>query len=468
MKFYNRKNELENLREIKKLSGKQAQMTVIIGRRRVGKTELIRYFLQNEQNSFYFFVERKKSLPLLEEFTEILKQKYPLLAGQFRNWDDFFKFLFEISAKKQISIIFDEFQNFKFVDPSIFSILQKHWDLNCKQSKLNLTLVGSVITLMEKIFRGSKEPLFGRVSHKIYLEPFEPPIVKNLLADCGKKDSKNLLDFYTVFGGIPKYYAELENKSQFKENDFFKILNNMFFGGDGILKEEGYDLLSQEFGKNYQTYFSILQIIASGSTRASEIADKAGIPVTAIARYLDTLSEKYKFIKKKNPVFSERSKNSRYYLNDRFLIFWFRYIFRFKSLIEIGKSGQIIDFIKKDIGNLQGFVFEDIARSYILDEDKKGKFAFSIEGIGNFWDKTGNEIDLIAFSESEKKIVFLECKLSPKRINQEIINSLKEKSKFVKWNIGRRKEYFGVCAAGKIDPKIKKYLTEQEVIVYEF
>lgn len=468
MKFYNRKSELDALCEIEKSSGKRAQMTVMIGRRRVGKTELIRHFLRKKPNSFYFFVEKKKTLPLLDEFTEILRQKYSFLTSPFKTWDEFFGFIFEISKKDLLNIVFDEFQNFKFVDPSVFSVLQKHWDLNYKESKLNLILVGSVITLMEKIFRGSKEPLFGRVSHKIYLEPFSSLVIQKLLADYRIKKFSDLLNFYSAFGGVPKYYAELENKDQLKQGDFTNVIKAMFFDGDGILKDEGYDLLSQEFGKNYQTYFSILQAIASGGTRVSEIADKSGVPVSAIPRYLDTLAERYRFIKRKLPIFSKYSKNSRYCLSDRFLIFWFRYIFRFKSLIEIGKFNQISDFIKKDIGNLQGFVFEDIAKDFILNEDKKGKFPFSIEGIGNFWDKKGNEIDLVVFNESAKQIMFLECKLSPKRINHSIIEKLKEKSKQVAWNRFERKEYFGICTVGKIDANVRKDLTAQNVFIYEF
>ncbi len=244
MKFYNREKELEILEKIEKMSENQAQMTTIIGRRRVGKTELIRHFLQKKPNAFYFFVEKKKNEPLLEEFTGILKQKYPFLTNPFKDWNSFFEFIFEISKKEKMIAVFDEFQNFKFVDSSAFSTLQKIWDLNYKEAKLNLILVGSVITLMEKIFRGSKEPLFGRVNHKIYLEPFTPRVIQNLLGDYNIKKFDEFLNFYTVFGGIPKYYAELDNKEQFQEKRFLKIIEEMFFAGDGVLKEEPKDILN--------------------------------------------------------------------------------------------------------------------------------------------------------------------------------------------------------------------------------
>lgn len=468
MKFYNRKKELETLVHIEKMANSHAQMTVIVGRRRVGKTELIRHFLEGGKNCFYFFVERKRSQPLLEEFTNILNQKYSLLVNPFLKWDNFFQFIFEISKKEPIIVVLDEFQNFKFVDVSVFSTLQKYWDMNSKQSKINLILVGSVTTLMEKIFRDNKEPLFGRVNHKIYIEPFNSTVVRDILADYNKDKFKDLLDFYTVFGGVPKYYVELENLGLFKEKDFFKIISKVFLEETAPFKEEGYDLLSQEFGKNYQTYFSILQVIASGSTKPSEIADKIGIPITAIPRYIDTLSTRYNFIKKKTPLFSPYSKNNRYYLNDRFLIFWFRYIFRFKSLIEIKKNQDLLEFIRKDIVNLQGFVFEGLVYDFILNEDRAGKFVFPIEGLGNFWDKRGNEIDIVVFNEKSKEIIFLECKLSPKQINQDVIDNLKRKAQFVKWFNSSRKEYYGVCTAGVIDYRTKNKLLAQDIKIYEF
>ena len=468
MKFYNRKNELEELEKINQLSARRAQMTVITGRRRVGKTELISQFLKGQDNSFYFFVEKKRTKTLLEEFTGILRQRFSFLTTPFVTWSEFWRFIFEISKKEQLIIVFDEFQNFKYVDSSNFSTIQKHWDQNYKASKLNLIFIGSIISLMEKIFRGSKEPLFGRANHKIYLEPFDFLTVENILKDHKKKYAfSDLLNFWTVFGGIPKYYAELENQDQFKEKDFLAVVKNMFLDDNAPFKFEGYDLLSEEFGKNYQTYFSIIQAVASGNSKMSEIANRVGIPATALSRYLESLLNRFKCLEKKSPLFSKKPKNNRYYLNDYFLAFWFRYIFRYRTQIEIKKIDRLNNFIKKDINNLKGLAFENLARDWILYKDKEGKFIFPIDGIGPFWDKRGHEIDLVAYNKEEKKILFLECKLSPNKINAKLVKSLREKAEFVKWMKESRREYFGVCAAGKIKAKTKKELQKLGVIVYE-
>lgn len=468
MKFYNRENELKKLKEINQLSKGRAQMTVITGRRRVGKTELISQFFKKEKNNFYFFVEKKRTKTLLEEFTGILRQKFPFLSTPFADWSEFWHFIFEISKKERLIIAFDEFQNFKYIDLANFSIIQKYWDQNYKISKLNLIFIGSIVSLMEKIFRGSKEPLFGRASHKIYLEPFDFLTIKKILKDHKKQFTfDDLLNFYTVFGGIPKYYTELENQNQFRQKDFSVIIKNMFLENNAPFKFEGYDLLSEEFGKNYQTYFSILQVIASGNSKMSEVANRVGIPTTALSRYLDDLLNKFRYIKRSSPLFSKKPKNNRYYLNDYFLTFWFRYIFRHRTQIEIKKIDRLNNFIKKDINSLKGLVFEDMARDWILDKDRKGKFIFPIDSIGSFWDKRNHEIDLVAYNRQEKKIFFLECKLSPSEINAKLIKDLKEKAKFVKWMKGSRKEYFGVCVISKINLKIKKELQKMGVFVFD-
>ena len=302
MKFYNREKELKKLKEIEKMAKRQAQMTVITGRRRVGKTELVSQFIKKRNDCFYFFVERKRTKTILEEWTEILSQRFSFLSTPFSSWSEFWHFIFEISKKEQITIIFDEFQNFKFIDSANFSIIQKYWDANHKTAKLNLIFIGSILLLMEKIFKGSKEPLFGRANHKIYLKPFDSFVVREVLKDFKKPLFSDLLNFYTVFGGIPKYYAELENQNQFKEKDFSIVVKNMLLDDNAPFKFEGYDLLSQEFGKNYQTYFSIMQIIASGSSKMSEVASRTGIPVTALSRYLEDLLKRFRFIKKKNEL----------------------------------------------------------------------------------------------------------------------------------------------------------------------
>lgn len=467
MRFYNREEELSKLKKIDLLSQKTAQMTVITGRRRVGKTELIRKFLEDSGGGFYFFVARKRSAALLEEYTELLAEKFPTLVTPFRDFSEFFKFIFEISKKEKIIVVFDEFQNFKFIDRSVFSILQNYWDAEKSKVRLNLILVGSLITLMEKIFAGSSEPLFGRATQKIYLDPFSPDTVRDILGDYNLKGFNALLNFYTIFGGIPKYYANLEMEQPLKGKAFFEIIYDLFLAKDALLQNEGLDLLIEEFGKNYQTYFSLLQVIASGSTKMSEISSKVGIPVTALSRILENLIKVFRLLERRQPIFTKSSRSGRYYLNDNFLTFWFRYIFRFRSLLEIGREKKVLDFIRKDVKTLQGLVFERMVQQELLEREKRGEFIFEIDEIGRFWDRIGHEVDLVAYNKKVKKIFFGECKLSPASVNFQTLTNLKAMAAYLPWLKGERKEYYGIMTVGKIRPELKRKFIKENVLVWE-
>lgn len=467
MKFYNREEELNRLKKTELLSRESAQMTVITGRRRVGKTELVKRFLEEHPEGIYLFVERKRPNVLLEEYTAILTERFPMLVSPLRNFSEFFKFIFEIAKQQNLTIIFDEFQNFKFVDPAVFSTLQNYWDGQKKKTKINLILVGSVLTLMEKIFSGNKEPLFGRATQKIYLAPFSTKTVKQILKDYHFEGFEDILNFYTIFGGIPKYYECLESEYRLHKISFFEIIKSLFLDKDAILKKEGFDFLVEEFGKKYQTYFSLLQIISEGASKMSEISSKTGIPITAISRSLEGLVNNFKILERRQPVFSKISKQGRYYLNDNFLTFWFRYIFRFRSLLEIGKENKILEFIKKDIKNLQGFIFEKIVHEIILEKENRGEFVFEIDGIGKFWDRIGHEIDIVAYNENDKKIFFGECKLSASSINFSLFSNLKSKASYVSWFKGSRKEFYGIVTIGKINPLVKKELERENVFIME-
>lgn len=129
MKFYNRETELSRLSEIVSLSMKRSHMLVISGRRRIGKTELIRQFLKGRQDFLYFFVSKKKPHILVEEFRDILSEKISFIkTASFRNFDDLFSFIFDYMKETPLIVVFDEFQNFDFVDPSAFSAIQNLWD----------------------------------------------------------------------------------------------------------------------------------------------------------------------------------------------------------------------------------------------------------------------------------------------------------------------------------------------------
>jgi AAA+ ATPase superfamily predicted ATPase len=425
MKFYDRKEELEKLEKFEKLADRNLFFIRITGRRRIGKTLLVREFLKRTNvPSLYFFVTKKKDKLLLDEYAKIISDQledYPGIA--FKDFDDFFKFLFGLMTRKKMVVVFDEFQNFKYVDDAVFSILQKHIDLNKQQSKGLLMVIGSINSMMRKIFEDSNQPLYGRLNGSFLLKHFSLETIKEILKDHELVSTKSYLFFYSVFEGIPFYYNYISEREGYGKSreDLFKedILDE-----NSILLNEGKEILVEEFGKDYSTYFSILEAIAGGATTMSRISDVSGINISSLSRYISELMEDHEIIERRTPFDSKKNnKMGRYYINDNFLDFWFRYIFKNKSRIEILNRERIAAEILEDMPKFVGKKFEKFMMTHLIEMNRDGRIRF--DRIGQYWDRGETEIDIIFTNDRDKEIYFGECKLSPKRFK---INALEEKT----------------------------------------
>ena len=289
MKFYNRDRELSQLHSIILEGETQAHFVVMSGRRRIGKTSLIKHFSTERSDFIYLFVSKKKPHLLLAEFSELLSDRIPLLNSvTINSFEALFTIIFEEMRKSPLCVVLDEFQNFQQVDDSTFSVLQKLWDQYQDKSKGAIVCIGSVQTLMRDIFEGNKEPLFGRASAKIALKPLLVDVIVEILEDNRVDLAKQLIFYYSLFGGVPKYYSLVSRMNLFRKSRA-EIIKTLFCETDAILQNEGRELLIEEFGKNYHLYFSILQAVACGTTKMSQIADKTGIGVNSISKYLDEL-----------------------------------------------------------------------------------------------------------------------------------------------------------------------------------
>ncbi|MBU1728200.1 ATP-binding protein, partial [Patescibacteria group bacterium] len=300
MRFYNRESELNTLNEIKELSLNSSKMTVVIGRRRIGKTKLILKSAENDK-SLYLFVARKDEKLLCNEFIHEAKSKLGIdVFGNFENFRDLFGFLLNTSINNPFTLIIDEFQEFNRINPSLFSDLQNLWDQNKEKTKLNLIFCGSVYSMMKRIFENSKEPLFGRADEKIYLKPFNTNVLKQIFTDySGGFNPKEFLAFYILTGGVPKYVEYFIDRKALSLN---KMLN-VILKENSLFLEEGKNILIEEFGKDYAVYFSILSLIASSKNSRSEIES---ILNKNTGGYLDKLENEYNIIKKIKPVFSKQ------------------------------------------------------------------------------------------------------------------------------------------------------------------
>lgn len=414
MRFYDREIETETLRIIEKTSRDFAQLTVITGRRRIGKTTLIKH-AYGESGMIYFFVARKSEALLCRELSQTIRDGLGEDIGEFDSMARLFSAIMQIAKRRHLTLVFDEFQNFKYVSESFFSDMQNIWDCNKAEAKINLIVCGSLYSMMTKIFDDRKEPLYGRATSRMRLRPFPLRTLAEILKDNNPDYTPDdLLAMYMITGGVAKYVELLVEAGAFTKR---KILDCVLSYGSYFI-DEGREILSDEFGKDYGNYFSILSAVSSGFNERGEIKSFTGIEAGG---YLDRLENVYDILNRYRPYLaSPGSRRVKYGIKDNFLNFWFRFIYKYRSAVEIGNLKYVRDKVEADYDTFSGWILERYFRQLYRETG-----LYNI--VTNYWEKDGrNEIDLIAVNEADREIVVGEIKRNKKRIS---LHTLEEKAK---------------------------------------
>ncbi|ADK79861.1 ATP-binding protein [Sediminispirochaeta smaragdinae] len=430
MKFYARERELEILETQYKQVRNTSIMTVITGRRRIGKTSLSKLYSKGKK-TLYLFVSKKDEVLLCEEFTQAIKEKFDIpIYGNVRRFKDVFKIIMDIGQNEKIIVILDEFQEFFQINRSVYSDVQNVWDQYKNTSNIHLICIGSVYSLMTKIFKDSKEPLFGRADRVMYLKPFPPHVIKEILEDENRYSNENLFINYLLTGGVPRYQEILLANKKFSEEEILRF----YFKVDSPFIEEGRTILIEEFGKEYGTYFSILELLSEGRTSRSEIGS---ILEKDIGGYLEKLVTDYNIVGKIKPIGAKPTgRIQKYCISDNFLKFWFRYVYKYRTAIENNNYEYIRNKLKETLKSYSGPILEKLYQEIYRNSGKYME-------IGNYWEKGNqNEIDIVCIDELNKRIKIAEVKLNKDKIN---ITELKEKSQNLIKNYKEyEKEYIGL------------------------
>lgn len=414
MKFYDRERELGELEKVEKQTNGSARMTVLTGRRRVGKTSLALEFARSRRH-LYLFVSKKSEPLLCSEYLEDIRRQFDVpVVGEIKTFRDVFLLLLEISKKEPFTLIVDEFQEFLQVNPAVYSEIQHLWDINKGKCHLNLVCIGSVYALMHRIFEEKKEPLFGRADRILFLKPFPVRTIHEILADHGATGMKAIFDCYVLTGGMPKYLDLFVANSALT----FDRMVDFVLQADSPLLSEGRNLLIEELGKEYGTYFSILELISLGKTARAEMQSILGAD---IGGHLDRLEDTFGVISKHKPIDARpNSRLQKYWITDNFLNFWFRFIYRNRSAVETGNFGYVREVIRRDYPVHCGHLLEKCFRELMAE-------AGNYNRIGSYWERGNqNEIDLVAVNDIRKTITIADIKLSKSRLR---VEELKHRAK---------------------------------------
>lgn len=406
-KFYNREKELATLRSVSKQVAKtKGQLSVMVGRRRVGKTRLLNEAFNESSIKFlYLFISRKNESSLVAEFAEIISRELGVKFFQPQSLRDIIDFLLDYSKTHPLTVIIDEFQDIDIVNSSLFSDIQNLWDANKREAMIHLVCCGSLYSMMTKIFKGKDEPLFNRDDLFFRIQPLQPSYITEIMHDNHQFSSENLLSWWCLSGGIPKYLEWLTRFSSENENIFESVISEF-----SPLIKEGTHRLVEDFGSEHRVYFDILGAISKGNTSRARIENFLN---TSVGVHLEKLDEIFNVITKMRPISSkETSRDVRYAISDPFLNFWFRFIHSNKSAVEMENYGYIKRNIERNFEVHSGIELESLFKAILIESKQFGR-------IGGYWDARGhNEIDIVAINDLDKEILIAEVKRRQKRYSE--------------------------------------------------
>ena len=453
MDFINRKRELAFLEE--KWREPKAQLIVLWGKRRVGKTELIKQFVKAKPH-VYFLSESVNEIEQLRRFSNAIGSRFnePLLQRRgFADWEEGFRYLRDKREKFVFAI--DEFPYLIESNRAIPSIFQKGWDEYLSGSQVFLILLGSSISMMETEILGYRAPLYGRRTGQWRVDPMSFEQASSFRKG---KPFEDRLVHYAVAGGIPAYWLQFSN-----ENDLFKNLKDHILKKGQMLYEEVELILKEEL-REPRYYFALLRAISQGKRKLSEIVNITGITQPTANKYLGVLSD-LKVAERELPVTEEKplkSKKGLYRISDEFFQFWFKFVFPRRGELEMERIDEVLSDIRKGMLQHLSSVYEKVAVELLWKNMDK---FFPFTTMGRWWERN-EEIDAIGINPHLNSILFCEAKWSERPVGTDIYEALREKTKFVKWGKKDRKEYFCLFSRKGFTDGMLRIAREEKITLF--
>jgi len=454
--FINRKDELDFLN--KKYSSSSPEFILLYGRRRVGKTELIKRFIRNKP-AVYFLADRqidRENLRQMQRSMAIFLSE-PLFEKA--KIEDYYELFSEFTkrTKERVVFVIDEFHYLIESNPAMPSIFQKLWDETLSKTNIFLIMCGSSISMMETLM-GYKNPLYGRRTGQWMVEMLK-------FGDSVKfhpsYSLEEKVEAFSILDGIPLYLKQFDDGKPIIENIREKIIEKGSF-----LHIEPEFLLKEEL-REPRNYFLILKAISFGNAKFGEVINYTQLDKTLVSKYLDTLALLH-VVEKIYPAATdkERTRDARYRLGDNFVSFWFRFVYPNRADIERGEIAGVMASIKKDLKSFIERKFEKICREALIEMNRQELLPFQFRTIGGWWHKD-REIDIIAMNEETKEICFCECKWQSAQTGMVVLKELQEKAKFVEFFNNVRKEYYIVISKSGFTRSAQRYAADQNMILLE-
>ena len=421
--FYGRKTELGKLNEMYHRTS--FEFAVIYGRRRVGKTTLIREFIKGKK-AIFFAASESTASDNLSSLSRCIGGKSS--APVFRDYESALISVFESAAQERTVFVIDEFPYLAESYRGISSLLQILIDHNRDSTRLFLILCGSSMSFMENQVLGYQSPLYGRRTAQFKVLPFT--FFESLPFFKGFEQIDKAV-MYGVTGGVPEYLSKITPQKSVRYN-----IIDLFLSPSGHFFEEPSNLIKQEL-REPSTYNAIIESIACGASRLNEIATKSGLESNKCAKYLISLMA-LGLIRREYPFGETGGKRSIYKLEDLMFRFCYRFVFTNLSAITAGIGAAVFENeVEPRLNTYMGLVFEDICKQWLFEQAKKDALPFFIGNLGRWWGanpktRAQEEIDIMATRDDDA--IFAECKWTNEDVDIDVFHNLKRKSELFKCN----------------------------------
>jgi AAA+ ATPase superfamily predicted ATPase len=435
--FLGRETELALLDET--WDSPAAQMLILYGRRRVGKTALLVHWMhQSRQRVLYWVATPSSADAQLKSFSQAV---YNFAAPQlpatddftYGSWDRAWQQVAWLAQNERLALFTDEFTYLLEVTPQLAGQLQNFWDHTLARSNLMLVLCGSHLGMMKREFLSYQAPLYGRASAQIHLRPLPFGITRAYFPNYSAADRVAL---YSIFGGVPAYWERIDQRLSVSKNILRQLLRP-----NNLMQSEP-RLLLQDFVSNPHNYVAILTAIAHEARTPKEIEAATGLPNVQVPKYLSVLA-KAGFVERKTSITGNpNARSGRHHVIDPYLRFYYRFLEKRQDQIALGIQEQALAEISRHMVDFIGtHTWEELCQEWTLRAGAKGALPFLPDQVGSAWNRQV-QIDVAGINRMEKTLILGECRWGQTAIERPVLSSLIEKAKQIVPAQGKWRVYF--------------------------
>ncbi|MFA9517213.1 ATP-binding protein [Halopenitus sp. H-Gu1] len=411
-RFVDRDVELDQLTDC--YESETADFIVIYGRRRLGKSELVRQSINDRDDAIYYQAVESTAPNQLEQFVDTATAQFPSLRNVRRDWEA----LLEALGEEDAIVVIDEFPFLIEEDESLPSRIQRVWDIELQETGMTLVLVGSSISVMEdKVLSGSA-PLYGRRTATIDLKPLEVADARQFFPEY---DPENAITAWSIYGGTPYYLQTIDPDQPLGVNVQQAILSER-----GLLYSEPEFLLRTEL-RQPNTYFSILRTLAHGRRTPNEIAGMAGVESGSLSTYLQKL-RRLRLVERHIPVTESRtaSKRGRYRISAPLFRFWFRFVYGNQDQLRMLDDDAYDELVVPELADYVSPLFERLCQRALWDLVDR-----QFRDVGQWWFKE-HEVDVLGLTDDG--LVAGECKFTSQPVSEGVLADLERTTTEVRWS----------------------------------